>query len=138
VRDDAEDEDLNVDGDDTVQFGQAQFSETDLVQMSTEDDGDDDIPLSKVFAASKGGGLSSKSGFFVVESLKLRIKDLERSVANIPQCKICLGGYNTPLVSINCWHVHCEQCWMATLGAKKLCPQCKVITCPGDLRRIYL
>ncbi|KAM7328508.1 hypothetical protein ACRRTK_012600 [Alexandromys fortis] len=40
--------------------------------------------------------------------------------------------------SIQCWHVHCEECWLWTLGAKKLCPQCNTITVPGDLRRIYL
>jgi hypothetical protein len=43
-----------------------------------------------------------------------------------------------PLASINCWHVHCEECWLKTLSVKKLCPQCNVITSPSDLRKIYL
>lgn len=80
-------------------------------------------------------------------------------------------NYIVPLVSVSCWHVHCEECWLRTLvstdfitrslpfrccvvvlmwifyhdffflnwqGAKKLCPQCNMITSPSDLRRIYL
>ena len=54
------------------------------------------------------------------------------------RCLICMEPYCVPLTSINCWHVHCEECWMRTLGAKKLCPQCNVITSPADLRKIYL
>ncbi|XP_063075590.1 E3 ubiquitin-protein ligase RNF220a isoform X2 [Engraulis encrasicolus] len=46
--------------------------------------------------------------------------------------------YTMPLTSIQCWHVHCEECWLRTLGNKKLCPQCNTITSPGDLRRVYL
>ncbi|XP_077393560.1 E3 ubiquitin-protein ligase RNF220a isoform X2 [Festucalex cinctus] len=47
-------------------------------------------------------------------------------------------SYTMPLTSIQCWHVHCEECWLRTLGNKKLCPQCNTITSPGDLRRVYL
>ncbi|XP_068197405.1 E3 ubiquitin-protein ligase RNF220a isoform X2 [Antennarius striatus] len=47
-------------------------------------------------------------------------------------------SYSMPLTSIQCWHVHCEECWLRTLGNKKLCPQCNTITSPGDLRRVYL
>lgn len=46
--------------------------------------------------------------------------------------------YKTPVTSVCCWHVHCEQCWLQTLGAKKLCPQCNMITSPADLRKIYM
>jgi len=53
-------------------------------------------------------------------------------------CKICMSSYDNPLTSTSCWHVHCERCWMLALGTKKLCPQCKVIVTPGDLRKIYL
>lgn len=31
-----------------------------------------------------------------------------------------------------------QECWLRAMGAKKLCPQCKVIVTPKDLRRIYL
>uniref|UniRef100_A0A4W5PRA9 Ring finger protein 220 n=1 Tax=Hucho hucho TaxID=62062 RepID=A0A4W5PRA9_9TELE len=47
-------------------------------------------------------------------------------------------SYTMPLTSIQCWHVHCEECWLRTLGNKKLCPQCNTITSPGDLRRVYM
>ena len=53
-------------------------------------------------------------------------------------CFVFQNQYQSPLVSIQCWHVHCEKCWFHTLGAKKLCPQCNMITSPSDLRRIFL
>ncbi|KAI9321005.1 hypothetical protein BX666DRAFT_1262568 [Dichotomocladium elegans] len=74
----------------------------------------------------------------IVESLKSRIHQLELTARSAPRCLICLEPYKTPLTSIVCWHVHCEQCWLQTLGSKKLCPQCQKITGPSDLRRIYL
>ena len=46
--------------------------------------------------------------------------------------------YENPLVSVQCWHVFCDQCWLKALATQKLCPKCKTITCPGDLRRIFL
>jgi len=54
------------------------------------------------------------------------------------RCLVCLDSYQKPLVSVNCWHVYCEQCWLQTLGAKRLCPQCLTITSAADLRKIYL
>ncbi|KAI7857618.1 hypothetical protein BDC45DRAFT_500247 [Circinella umbellata] len=74
----------------------------------------------------------------VIESLKQRIHQLEVASRSAPRCLICLEPYKTPVTSIVCWHVHCEQCWLQTLGSKKLCPQCQKITTPADLRRIYL
>ena len=53
-------------------------------------------------------------------------------------CNVCMDAYSKPGVSVACWHVHCEQCWLRALGAKKLCPQCKEIVRPRDLRRVYL
>ncbi|KAL0092414.1 hypothetical protein J3Q64DRAFT_1214970 [Phycomyces blakesleeanus] len=83
--------------------------------------------------------MNSNSGQsrLVVDSLKARIQQLEAASRSVPRCLICLEGYKTPLASIVCWHVHCEQCWLQTLGSKKLCPQCQKITTPSDLRRIY-
>lgn len=46
--------------------------------------------------------------------------------------------YSSPVVSVLCWHVFCQQCWLKALSTQKLCPTCKTITCPGDLRRIFL
>ncbi|XP_033214770.1 E3 ubiquitin-protein ligase Rnf220-like isoform X2 [Belonocnema kinseyi] len=75
----------------------------------------------------------------VIEALRGRIKELEAETRGQPfKCLICMEPFKNPVTSVCCWHVHCEQCWLHTLGAKKLCPQCNMITSPGDLRRIYM
>ncbi|XP_019695972.2 uncharacterized protein LOC105180973 isoform X3 [Harpegnathos saltator] len=98
----------------------------------------------------------------VVEALRGRIRELEAEMRGQPfKCLICMEQYKKPVTSVCCWHVHCEQCWLHTLsgrpttspaakaakkrrllsvlqGAKKLCPQCNMITSPSDLRRIYM
>lgn len=74
----------------------------------------------------------------VIESLKEKIREYENFIKNKPKCLICLDDYKEPVVSICCWHVYCENCWLFSLGARKLCPQCNMITSPTDLRRIYL
>ncbi|XP_046405887.1 E3 ubiquitin-protein ligase RNF220-like isoform X2 [Ischnura elegans] len=79
------------------------------------------------------------SGGPLVEALKNRIRELEGETRSVAiKCLICMDVYKKPVISICCWHVHCEECWLHTLGAKKLCPQCNMITSPSDLRRIYL
>ena len=75
------------------------------------------------------------------DEMNLAIEDLKRENKVLRQstlCNICLNTYVTPVVSTVCWHVHCEQCWLRALGSKKLCPQCKLIVQPKDLRKIYL
>jgi len=74
----------------------------------------------------------------VVEALKAKLRQQEQLLRQTPRCQICLGPYDQPYTSIQCWHVHCRACWLQSLGAKKVCPQCTIITAPGDLRRIYL
>lgn len=76
----------------------------------------------------------------IIESLKSRLRDYEspQRQQNKSKCLICMDEFRIPVVSICCWHVHCEECWMRTLGARKLCPQCNMITSPTDLRRIYM
>lgn len=74
----------------------------------------------------------------VIASLKSKIREYEGYIKNRPKCLICMDDFRKPVVSICCWHVYCEECWLHTLGAKKLCPQCSMITSPTDLRRIYL
>lgn len=74
----------------------------------------------------------------IIESLRQRIKELEFQIKNKSKCLICLDEYKVPVVSVCCWHVHCEECWLRTLGARKLCPQCNMITSPKELRRIYM
>ncbi|EMP37264.1 hypothetical protein UY3_05578 [Chelonia mydas] len=74
-----------------------------------------------------------------VELLKAQIQGLRRRLLRKDsyKCHICLDSYSVPLTSIQCWHIHCEQCWLRTLGSKKLCPQCNAITSPADLRRVF-
>ncbi|XP_026964559.1 E3 ubiquitin-protein ligase RNF220 isoform X5 [Sagmatias obliquidens] len=84
--------------------------------------------------------ITEDSAVTTFEALKARVRELERQLSRGDRykCLICMDSYSMPLTSIQCWHVHCEECWLRTLGAKKLCPQCNTITAPGDLRRIYL
>lgn len=74
----------------------------------------------------------------IIESLKAKVREYEAFIKNKPKCLICLDDFKNPVVSICCWHVHCEECWLYTLGCRKLCPQCNMITSASDLRRIYL
>ena len=88
-----------------------------------------------------GYGLTKDLDSFSVEKLKRVIVELSNENKTVRQnalCNICLNSYVTPVAAIVCWHVHCEQCWLRALGTKKLCPQCKMIVQPKDLRRIYL
>lgn len=74
----------------------------------------------------------------VVNSLRERLRQMEEQNSAATKCLICMEPYIKPVVSVCCWHVHCQDCWLKTLGAKKLCPQCNSITGASDLRRIYL
>ncbi|XP_061594309.1 E3 ubiquitin-protein ligase RNF220 [Cololabis saira] len=172
------DVDLDVDGDDTLEYGRAQYTETDVIPCSGESSKEltvnssrSMLPDSRVnldFSKwSNDGSPSTSSGDkqdtgtaglpktcknteietisedstpTTLDALKARIRDLEKQLSKGDRfkCLICMETYTTPLTSIQCWHVHCEECWLRTLGAKKLCPQCNTITSPGDLRRVYL
>ncbi|KAK3759373.1 hypothetical protein RRG08_023491 [Elysia crispata] len=164
-----EDAELNVDGDDTEEYGKPQFSERDMVPLGSNGDSpgtsgsSQTFPLESSFASrtdtvnSDGAGCSSSSTAYEVfdlsncdegvsgqstsallSALRLKLRDLQAEKVEKQKCLICMEAYKTPLTSIQCWHVHCENCWMRTLGAKKLCPQCNMITSPLDLRRIFL
>ncbi|XP_076600811.1 E3 ubiquitin-protein ligase RNF220a isoform X4 [Chaetodon auriga] len=190
------DADLDVDGDDTLEYGKAQYTEADIIPCSGagEDQGEarerealrgavlnggmpsnritpefskwvnDEMPSTSNGESSKtdpGTPSSSSSSSCIprtcknseiekvteeestattMEALKARIRELERQIlrGDRYKCLICMDSYTMPLTSIQCWHVHCEECWLRTLGNKKLCPQCNTITSPGDLRRVYL
>ncbi|XP_069006043.1 E3 ubiquitin-protein ligase RNF220 [Embiotoca jacksoni] len=170
------DADLDVDGDDTLEYGRAQYTETDVIPCSGESSKETTVnrsmlPDSRVnldftkwsndgspstSSGEKQDGstaglpktcknteiemLSEDSTLTTLDTLKARIRDLEKQLSKGDRfkCLICMDTYTTPLTSIQCWHVHCEECWLRTLGAKKLCPQCNTITSPGDLRRVYL
>ncbi|EHH14712.1 hypothetical protein EGK_00680 [Macaca mulatta] len=175
------DADLDVDGDDTLEYGKPQYTEADVIPCTGEEPGEAKerealrgavlnggppstriTPEFSKWAAempSTSNGESSKqeamqktcknsdiekitedSAVTTFEALKARVRELERQLSRGDRykCLICMDSYSMPLTSIQCWHVHCEECWLRTLGAKKLCPQCNTITAPGDLRRIYL
>ncbi|XP_038156378.1 E3 ubiquitin-protein ligase RNF220a isoform X4 [Cyprinodon tularosa] len=190
------DADLDVDGDDTLEYGKAQYTEADIIPCSGagEDQGEarerealrgavlnggmpsnritpefskwanDEMPStsngesSKTEPSTPSSSSSSsnaprtcknseiekvteeESTATTMEALKARIRELEKQIlrGDRYKCLICMDSYTMPLTSIQCWHVHCEECWLRTLGNKKLCPQCNTITSPGDLRRVYL
>ncbi|XP_070194130.1 E3 ubiquitin-protein ligase Rnf220-like, partial [Littorina saxatilis] len=167
----SEDEgDLNVDGDDTEEYGRPhRYSENDLVPLNSDEpmeDRENQALRGSLLSASERDRLyggsetgeptpgSSHSDMpldlcqsesvtnagqgALVSALKSRLKELEANRDARQKCLICMNQYQEPLVSIQCWHVHCEKCWFHTLGAKKLCPQCNMITSPSDLRRIFL
>uniref|UniRef100_A0A3B3C5N0 Ring finger protein 220a n=1 Tax=Oryzias melastigma TaxID=30732 RepID=A0A3B3C5N0_ORYME len=173
------DADLDVDGDDTLEYGKAQYTEADIIPCSGagEDQGEarerealrgavlnggmpsnritpefskwanDEMPSTSNGECSKTDPSTPSSS--EIEKYKYRalivyccltglVKQTRFHVAGF--CRpLCLqDSYTMPLTSIQCWHVHCEECWLRTLGNKKLCPQCNTITSPGDLRRVYL
>nr|XP_054764436.1 E3 ubiquitin-protein ligase Rnf220-like [Lytechinus pictus] len=166
---DEDDIDLDVDGDETEQFGPQQYTEDDVIarcpSRSSQDTGDvgyedhvsDNLLIEACLGAECNGdtgkesetkhtvtkhvGLPPKGIQMVVESLKARVKELEEESSDGRgrlKCQICMGTYNSPLVSIQCWHVHCEDCWLKTLASKKLCPKCQMITAPSQLRKVFL
>ncbi|XP_051509268.1 E3 ubiquitin-protein ligase RNF220-like [Myxocyprinus asiaticus] len=177
------DADLDVDGDDTMDYGKAQYTEADVIPCSDNKPRDaeerqalravlkyggdtsnrlspEQTKLANSEAPTTSNGefdnnrstsprtcqnseleiVSNNPSLSMLESLKTRIRDLEKQLTRGDRykCLICMDSYTVPLTSIQCWHVHCEECWLRTLGAKKLCPQCNTITSPGDLRRVYL
>ncbi|GAB6022418.1 hypothetical protein CHUAL_006535 [Chamberlinius hualienensis] len=195
-KDEDDDVDLNVDGDDTATYGQAQYGEADVIPCSSDEPGEDEERQALRGALLTGStssqpikvendkwsdcypgspqesendnrisssgesynpeasrGLDSTTGSdHVIEALKSRLREVEHSRngtntnqtsntdfgLNRNKCRICMESFDGPVVSVSCWHVHCEECWLRTLGAKKLCPQCNMITSPSDLRKIYL
>lgn len=95
------------------------------------------------FAGANPPSISAKQAepinHLVIESLLAKIRELEKKIeGDVHKCLICMDRYRKPVISTTCWHVHCEECWLRTLGAKKLCPQCNTITTPNDLRKIFI
>ena len=117
-----------------------------LEENSNDEDIKDDLAIQIDHSNSHSNvedliGESSVSKDSPTDSSEIIIKELREENSRLREtsmCNICMDSYNTPLVSKKCWHVSCEECWMRALGAKKLCPQCKIIIQPKDLRRIYL
>ena len=36
-------------------------------------------------------------------------------------CQICSESYKQAMISVNCWHVHCRNCWLRSLSNEKFC-----------------
>ncbi|ESO86621.1 hypothetical protein LOTGIDRAFT_128647 [Lottia gigantea] len=154
-----EDVDLNVDVDDSEEYGTPQYSEADIVPLKSDEPNEnqerlalrgavlgnssmsyDPGPSNSISQTTSNSYISNtdSSSQELIDALKAKLKDKEDQQKNKQKCLICMDVYKEPLASIQCWHVHCESCWLQTLGAKKLCPQCNTITSSSDLRRIYL
>ncbi|CAF3593005.1 unnamed protein product [Adineta steineri] len=54
-----------------------------------------------------------------------------------PKCVICMESCVKPCVSLVCWHINCEECWLKYLNEKNSCPQCHLKTTSDNLRRIF-
>lgn len=139
-----------VDGDvdvvtDADNFGCAQYNDSDVILPSV--DAEENTELRRAALAAYAGTSKPASNIDdddeddeagkkepTIGDLKRENEELRRS----NMCKVCMDSYCKPLAAVTCWHVHCERCWLKSLGAKKLCPQCKVIVRPQDLRRIFL
>ncbi|GFR23797.1 e3 ubiquitin-protein ligase Rnf220 [Trichonephila clavata] len=166
-----EDDDLEIDVDDTMSFGQPQTSDENEeevrdqlrksvlidpnvqphvlesrkwseIENSEEEDsrGSSKIPDDSASIENDDTKTKEQKNTLpdhIISSLKEKIKDLGDQNKDV-KCLICMDSYTKPVVSTTCWHVHCEECWLMTMGVKKLCPQCNMIVFPTDLRRIYL
>ncbi|XP_014257791.1 E3 ubiquitin-protein ligase RNF220 [Cimex lectularius] len=154
--------DLAAEREDSSHYGPIQYTDADLVLSLTVDSNQEpeenaESPTSQITMHPKDlcniGKKSENSSIdsdaeranssdndHVIQALKHRIRELETNYSSEHKmlCLICKDQYVKPLVSVACWHVHCEQCWLHTLGAKKLCPQCNMITSPTDLRRVFM
>ncbi len=138
-----EDEELDVEGDDGEGAGRAgkvQYLEEDIITTGDEEEdrGGGESSSSPESKTSNDTATLSKRPLSVQEQLQSLREENESLRQGAATCKVCMDIYSRPVVSLNCWHAHCERCWLRALGTKKLCPQCKVITRPADLRRIYL
>lgn len=75
----------------------------------------------------------------LIKILKTKIEKLENQIGSETyKCPICMGPYTEPVISINCWHACCSECWLRVLGAKKMCPKCNEIVTPSQLRKVFL
>ncbi|OMJ20130.1 E3 ubiquitin-protein ligase [Smittium culicis] len=142
--------DLNENND--IIYGQPQYTQKDLDKALKKINSDSKkTPPSKKITASSSNNktkpndnnqflssLSTSQLLLIIDSLKSQLNDQSDLIQSSPKCLVCLSNFSVPLTSVLCWHVHCESCWLKTLSVKKLCPQCKLITQPSDLRRIYI
>ncbi|GAO50929.1 hypothetical protein SAICODRAFT_6991 [Saitoella complicata NRRL Y-17804] len=158
-----DDVEVDIDGDDEVVYGEAQYGEeslkvvnavveTDALGVSEGQEPEVDVDVMETAWIEPPGWKDHSTSTttptnptnlaatdLLLHSLRTRIHELESQSQHAYRCNICLGPYKTPVISVVCYHCFCEECWLQCLGSfQKLCPQCKSITTPKDLRRIYL
>lgn len=152
VRRASNDQALIVDGDeDTELYGPPQYSPSRIApdsEIQTAPQGDDahsmdtgdSLKDNSEGTIQKPNGIVEASAETRIQALKAKIRELEKKQngAAEAKCLICLDPYISPAVSIQCWHVYCEVCWLQSLKTKKICPQCNAITTAQHLRRIYM
>jgi len=141
-----EKEELDVTGDNPEDnFGAPQYSDVHLDQLNddwgqqtmAEDTNENDEP--PAIAQWNISTLDNECNGIMSDTASTTSVQAETvNMADGITCRVCLDKFVRPLVSTVCWHVHCEFCWLRVLKIKKLCPQCKGIVKPLDLRRIYL
>lgn len=129
-----------VTGDSGLRASSSGVSSNGTTHENRIDVSETNTPAKTEASTSSDDTLSGDSKDQIIEALKVRLREHESQtrLQNKSKCLICMDEFRLPVVSICCWHVHCEECWLRTLGARKLCPQCNMITSPTDLRRIYM
>lgn len=141
--DDVDDE-IDVEGDDLSAFGDAHFTEVDVLaepcdsELSRPDTGRRTAEVEVDMAIERArNGKDSQALIAALES-KVQLLVGASTDGTTLGCRICLEVYIEPTVSIGCWHTCCSACWLRCLKATGVCPICKRITVRSDLRRIYL
>ncbi|CAB4059907.1 unnamed protein product [Lepeophtheirus salmonis] len=141
-------------------YGPSQFTEADVLNCMNEENNSEVIPSSsssthlnsvnssdekslvKRETTSNGSpnpgmdesSCSSPTSTENIDALKEKLKALEDHT----KCAKCSNTLKNPVVSIGCWHIQCQRCWLISLGTNKSCSQCSVTSVPQDLRRVFL
>ncbi|KAH9967024.1 hypothetical protein BGW80DRAFT_1438288 [Lactifluus volemus] len=140
---DVEDE-IDVEGDDLVAFGAAQFTEADVRAEGSDSKlsgCDTSRSASKVeadLAIERAGRSGDLQALVLAYENKVRLLMDNPPEGTAVGCRICLEHYSEPTVSTGCWHACCRSCWLRCLNTTGVCPICKRITVASELRRIFL
>uniref|UniRef100_H2ZT24 Uncharacterized protein n=1 Tax=Latimeria chalumnae TaxID=7897 RepID=H2ZT24_LATCH len=163
------DADLDVDGDDTLEYGKPQYPfkrnqaprtrvcrQTACISSPAQTSQCRGWTSSQIPSTSNGESskldttqktcknseiekITEDSAVTTFEALKARIRELERQLARGDRykCLICMDSYTMPLTSIQCWHVHCEECWLRTLVRLSISPLLNLDWGGGGLPNIW-
>lgn len=118
--------DIRVDGDNPHEssYGPSQFTSEDLMRPTDNE--------------RSPSGDTECNGRLEMGDNKSSAESNASTESSNAKCAVCLDKLSNPVVSVICWHIHCESCWINSLKSKLLCPRCTLITTPDDLRRVYL